>query len=341
MSDDVGAMSPPMNRRLIALLALPLLAACSAQVEGDDASDEAAVTKTATISFKADWTVSSSKKLATGTKVTIAYDTARTPCTGTSGGYPAFSTTAWYQLGTTAPKSVVVAGLNPSGPLAPTFTIPSAVLGEGAPANDLAIWFESTSRWGCHSYDSAYGKNFHFPITVPASAPDWMGKTWVVTSRATCNDGKACPGDGRALGTGFVYDSWVEQRAAIRQVSFEAYEPGVTDWNNPDAWKKLDARIYTRIGGSGSFSWKPVSIAGFSGNNVSYAVDLRPLQPFSGNTITNKTDCPKFPYVVKDALVEADVQFYFQVNGVELRPADGTVYHGAFQSYSGLLAICK
>ena len=45
--------------------------------------------------------------------------------------------------------------------------------------------------------------------------------------------------------------------------------------------------------------------------------------------------------MVNGPLVEADVQLYFEVNGTELRPADGTVYHGAYQSYAGLLAICN
>ncbi len=327
----------------LAFLALPLLvatAACSVATD-DVASTDDAVTTSATLGFKSDWTVSSSGKLAPGTKVTVAYDTKRTGCTGTQGGKPVFSTTATWKLASGPTGSVVVAGLNPSGPLAPSFTIPNAVWGEGAPGGDLAMWFESTNMWGCHEWDSAYGQNHHFAVTPAASAPDWLGKSWVVTSRQTCNDGKACPGDGRALGTGFLYDSWVEQRAAIREMSFEVYEPGVTDWSDPNAWQKLDVRVYSRIGGAGPFTFKYVPIAGRSGNNLKYAVELRAYQPFSGNTIVNKADCPKFPYTVKDPLVEADVQFYFTVNGTELRPADGTVYHGTYQSYSGLLAVCK
>jgi hypothetical protein len=30
--------------------------------------------------------------------------------------------------------------------------------------HDLAMWFEATSVWGCHAWDSAYGANYHFAI---------------------------------------------------------------------------------------------------------------------------------------------------------------------------------
>ena len=30
--------------------------------------------------------------------------------------------------------------------------------------HDLALWFEATSVWGCHAYDSAYGANYHVTI---------------------------------------------------------------------------------------------------------------------------------------------------------------------------------
>jgi hypothetical protein len=30
--------------------------------------------------------------------------------------------------------------------------------------HDLALWFEATSIWGCHAWDSADGANYHFTI---------------------------------------------------------------------------------------------------------------------------------------------------------------------------------
>ena len=328
-----------MKSLLAALVALPMVA-CAASNE-DVGTNEGEQTKGATLTFNASWAVQQTGTLAPGGKVTIAYDAKRAQCTGDFMGKPGYSVIASWRLAGRAPQSVTVAGLPPYGALDPTFTLPSAVWGEGAPGGDLEVWFENSSRWGCHAWDSNYGSNYHFAVRAPASAPDWMGKAQVVLSRATCNDGRACDGDRKALGT-FLYDSWAEQRAAIRQASFEVYEPGTTDWNDPDTWKKLDARVYSRVGDTGAFAWKHVDIEGRTGGNVRYAVDLRSIHPLPAQTVAKKADCPKFALTTVNggAVVQADVQLYFQVNGVELRPADGTVFHGTYQQYAQYYSVC-
>ena len=30
--------------------------------------------------------------------------------------------------------------------------------------HDVALWFEATSIWGCHAWDSSNGANYHFTI---------------------------------------------------------------------------------------------------------------------------------------------------------------------------------
>lgn len=312
---------------------------CSAA--STDASDTSAAlgdAQTATLHFKSDFTVETTGRIAVGTKVTVDYDTARTPCTGTFRGNPAFTVTGHTRMGAGPETTFVAAGHAPTGELDPTFVVPGVVFGAGAPSTDLQVWFESTSIWGCHAWDSNLGQNYHVDVVLPASAPDWMGNATVTLSRATCN-GQACPEDAHALGQGFLYDSWAAQRAAIRQLAFEVYEPGVTDHDDPDLWKKLDVRMYTRIGDEGSFQASYVNLQGRSGNNARYAVDLTKLSPFPTNTQT--TGCPSFPFTwVDSALLEADVQFYLQVNGVELRPEDGTVFHGRYQGYASIFPGC-
>jgi hypothetical protein len=334
-------MEAPIMRALLSLLCSIPLVACVAGTD-DTATDTGEATKAATLKFTSSWAVTQTGTLAPGSKVTIKYDAARAQCTGDFMGKPGYSVIASWRLGSGAASTVSVAGLPPYGALDPTFTIPSAVYGEGAPGGDLEMWFENTSRWGCHAWDSNLGQNYHFAVKAPSSAPDWMGKSWVVMSRATCDNGRACPGDGKALGTGFLWDSWSEQRAAIRQMSFEVFEKGVTDWNDPDTWKKLDVRLYSRVGDAGAFTSRYVDLDSHVGNNARYAVDLRTMHPLAVATISKKSDCPKFPLKLTGAgsLIEADVQFYFRVNGIDLRPADGTVFHGAYQQYAQGYAVC-
>ena len=83
-----------------------------------------------------------------------------------------------------------------------------------------------------------------------------------------------------------------------------------------------------------------------TGNNARYALDLTTLDPLNApGTLTNKADCPTFPVTYEGPAgadyIDADVQFYFTVNGVELRPAGGGVYHGKYQNYAGLYAVCR
>jgi hypothetical protein len=324
----------------LALLGALLLPACVASPEeASEADSEASKGAPVTLRFAASGKVTQSKTIVGGSKVKIVYEEARTRCTGTMYGKPAFSVAAHYRVNGGPVQTIVVAGLAPAGTLDPTFTVPSVVGPSGSTAGHLELWFESTSRWGCHEWDSDYGKNFHFAVAAPKNAPQWIGNAAVVLSRNTCGGG-ACDADRRPLEIGFLYDSWVAQRAAIRQLSFDVYEAGVTDTGDPDMWKKIDVRLYSRVGGEGPFQMRYVNLEKRVGNDARYAVDLRSLVPFPGDTVTDPKSCPAFPYTVSGPIVEADVQFYFAIDGVELRPADGTVFHGRYQDYADLYKIC-
>ena len=325
-----------------------VLGGCSAASSDEDvasAADSHLTGKTVTLTFRSDFTIDASDTIVKGDTVKIAYDANRlTACRGDlSAGHPGWGIGALYSLNGAAAKSVNVAGLNPDPSATPTFTVNAA--------GDLAIWFENNSAWGCDAYDSNYGANYHFPVLASDNPPGWVGEAQVITSRATCNDGGPCDADFRDLGTGFTYDTWTRERAAIREVYFQVWKQGVTDFDNANLWKQLDVEIHSRIGGSGDFTMAYVSFDTREGNNARYAVDLRTLDPLAGpgggngSQLTDKSQCPTFPVTYEGTgaqqMIDADVQVYFTVNGVELRPADGTVFHGKYQNYGGLYSICQ
>ena len=335
-----------MRSAAFSVLAL-LLSACAVESADnvDETSAEATKTTTAKLSFTSAWTVNASRALAFGDKVQVAYDAARvTQCTGDFNGKPAWSQTGYWQVGSGPVSTFEAGGFSPSsGTAKPIFSLPAAVVrGEGSTTGDLTVWFQTTNRWGCTAYDSNLGQNYHFAIHPPANAPDWMGTARVVTSRNTCNDGRACDADRKPLGDGFVYGTWTAQRALIREASIEVYRAGVTDHADPELWKKLDVRAYTRVAGTSKFATQYLFFDGNVGNNARYTLQLRPLQPFAGNTVQNVKDCPAFPFHhTSDGYVEADVEIYFWVNGVELRGADGAPFKGTYQDYEGIYALCK
>lgn len=343
-------------RSLAALLVISGLAACAeAPVETPTpAADEAATTTEdltagdAKLRFTADFRVEQDKALTAGKKVQVLYDAARvTDCLGEQNGQPAWTQTGFYRVNGGQVGNFEAAGFSPSGGKKDAvIALPAPVVrGAGSPVGDLAIWFQTTNRWGCSAWDSNYGDDYHFAIQPPANAPQWLGQADVVTSRATCGNGKACDADRRALGQGFVYDTATAQRAAIRQVSFQVYREGVTDHDDAGLWEKLDVRAYTRVGKTGAFAQHYLPFDARIGNNARYTFELRPLMPFAGNTVTQQSDCPAFPYrhvgpAGAGGYVEADVEFYFWVNGVELRAEDGNAFVGRYQDYAGLYAIC-
>jgi hypothetical protein len=100
--------------------------------------------------------------------------------------------------------------------------------------------------------------------------------------------------------------------------------------------------MHHRFGDSGEFSWRYVDLDRRVGNDARYAAWLRKVDPFGGNTITDEASCPKVPLTkTADGLyVSTQMQFYFSVNGVELRPEGGGTYTGVFEDYAGLYAPC-
>lgn len=331
-------------RSLSAVLFASIVMGCSvpSSTETDDSTvttSEAALNEAGTITF-GPGNVETSGVLQRTKKVRIAYDVSRlTACRGDFMGNPGWSITGFWKIGDAgAVHTFEAGGFSPSGGHGdgPVLTLEQA--------GELQVWFQNTSRWGCSAYDSDFGKNYRFTVKPAAGDPGWMGNTSVVISRATCNDGRACDADVHAITGDITYETYARQRAAIRQVLFEVWKEGVTDFDNADLWKQLDVQVHSRIGSTGAFATTAyVPFDRRQGNNARYAVELRGLDPLYGpNTITNAADCPAFPLTLDASgqYVEAVVEMYFTVNGVELRPSAGGAYRVRYQNYKSLFAVC-
>lgn len=328
--------------RHVGLFAIGLVVSGCAAASTAPSSDESSTASSARASsdvelaFRADFTQSPSGALVVGGHARVVYDVSRlTACRGDLAGGPGWSITGHYRIAGGAVGSFEAGGLSPShGTSAP-------ILALTAPG-DLEVWFENTSAWGCQGWDSNFGRNYHFTIAPSPDAPGWVGNASYVIARGTCS-GAPCDADIHPLAPSFTFDTWARQRAAFTEALFEVWKTGVTDFDNPDLWKQLDVELHTRIGDSGAFVTSYVGFDRRLGNNARYAVQLRALDPLSaGSALANKSDCPKFPTTVSadGQYVQADVQLYFTVNGVELRPSGGGVFHGLYSNYRGLYSIC-
>lgn len=113
----------------------------------------------AVLSFDADWSESQSDAIRAGDAVVVHYDPARlAQCQYSTGGHAGWSITAHYQVDGGAVKSLVVTRAEGSTVVAgdPSVTVPRG--------HDLALWFDATSAYGCHAYDSNMNANYYFAI---------------------------------------------------------------------------------------------------------------------------------------------------------------------------------
>jgi len=302
--------------------------------DGASASHEGAVEGLAKIGFDASYHTTVDGTLRAGGKVTISYDPARlTTCRGEEGGRPQWGLSLVWRLGSANGQTAIAGLMAPAG---------NEVTLELPAAGDLEIWFQNTNKYGCVAWDSNYGRNYHFQVAARADAPGWMGNAAQVIARETCNDGKACDSSRRSLAGGFVFDTWARQRAVIAGAYFDVWKAGVTDFDNPDLWKQLDARVYHRAVGASAWSWSYVSFEKRVGNDARYMASLRKIDPLGGSTRTTKAECPaaKLTVTPDGQYVQAEVELYFVVNGTELRPESGGTWRGTFVDYRGLYAPC-
>ncbi|MCA9640341.1 MAG: hypothetical protein H6718_20320 [Polyangiaceae bacterium] len=297
----------------------------------------------AVLTFSADYSEAISAPLEAGGRVRISYDASRTPCTSYKYGQPAYSVLAHWRLDGGDVQTLQVAGFESyPGAIDASFVLPGA--------GDLELWFESSDVYGCHAWDSDFGVNYHFPVASASSVeePAWMGNTAYVINRQTCG-ATACDSDRRSLDDGFAYDSYARQRAAVRSAFFDVWQPGVTDWDNPDLWQQLDARVYYRFtdGGDNATEWsfEYVNFQKRVGNDARYELPLRPHDVLGGYTRTSADQCPDVPLEVVEVAgtptyVRTHFEFYFTVNGRVLQASGGTPFEGVFEDYYGLYTPC-
>lgn len=114
------------------------------------------------ITFDADWSITQSAPLVAGQSAVFRYNTNRLPsCRATYNGLPAWAITASYEAdsSSTVPTLTVNDGSSSSNPIDVGFVVPYGA--------DLSVWFHNSDEWGCSTWDSSYGQNFHFAIQGP------------------------------------------------------------------------------------------------------------------------------------------------------------------------------
>jgi hypothetical protein len=265
----------------------------------------------ANLVFDADFTQHRDGILAPGGTVSIVYAQSRlAQCKQTQGGYPQWDITAHvlFQPG----GQLLAASVRDA---AATLTVP-------IDARHAVVWFEATSVSGCHAWDSNYGNNYTFDGAAP---PQWVGNGDVLITRDTSGD--ICGGG--SISSGFSFDTWARQRAAITNMCFEVYQPGMTDHDDPDLWQKLDTELHWRYYGQTTWTVTPVSFDRRTGNNARYAFGLRSIDPF------RDFHCPEVAAIptADQQYVQISIEYYLVVNGFELRPEPGAWFAGTFTDY--------
>jgi len=202
----------------------------------------------------------------------------------------------------------------------PTISIPAG-------AASMEMWFATSGRSCGTHWDSNYGANYPFRVDSPAplaASPTWIGNAIVHISR---DPRDPCDG-GSDAAHGFSFGTWARQRAAVHNACFEVWQPGVTDWDNPDLWRQLDVRVHYRFAAGAPFAWSYVSIDRRAGHNARYAWDVASLDPFGHRR------CPQVPYTRGAHAVRARVDYFFSVNGAELRPSGAdSLFSGEYVDY--------
>lgn len=261
--------------------------------------------------FAGDFTQHREGVLAPGGQVAIAYDTSRlATCHEEQGGHALWDVAAHVRF-------------DPGGELRDASVLAGDVTLPVPPDTRQAVlWFEATNASGCHAWDSAYGANYTFDAATP---PQWVGNARTLLTRDTSGD--LC--GGAAASSGFAFDTWTRQRAAITNLCFEVYQPGMTDRDDPDLWQKLDVSLHWRVDGAAAWQVLPVDFDRRTGDNARYAQSWRELDPF------RPYHCPEGTVTTTpDGYAQATVDYVVVVNGFELRPEPGAAFSGVFTDYA-------
>lgn len=197
-------------------------------------------------------------------------------------------------------------------------------------ARSVELWFENTAIPGCQAWDSNFGNNYRFDVLLP---PSWVGGATALTTRDTSS-----PCDpGVDISNGFTFGTWTRERAAITNICFKVWSPGVTDRDDANVWQKLDATLRYRVRGTSDPLTSVYALFDRRlGNDARFAVSLRPLDPFRPyqcpTVATTPAPDPRY--------VQAQLEYIIVVNGVELRPAPGEFFVATFEDNVGTRPGC-
>ncbi|MDQ3369318.1 MAG: DUF6209 family protein [Myxococcota bacterium] len=261
--------------------------------------------------FAADFSERREGVLAPGGELTIAYDTARVPtCRHSRGGFPLWEMTAHVRFEPGLEYQTVSVR-----DAAATIAVPPS-------ARSVQLWFENTSASGCQAWDSNEGANYRFDMARP---PQWIG---LVQSLITRGASDPCEG-GASASQGVQFDTWARQRAAISNLCFQVYEPGMTDRDDPELWQKLDVTMKWRYVGQTAWQSRYVGFDRRVGNNARYALNWREHDPL------RSYHCPEVaPTPVPGGYVQVALEYYLVVNGGEVRPQPGAAFSATFVDYA-------
>lgn len=272
----------------------------------------------ARIVFAADHTQTQVGGLVPGGQVRLEYDVNRlTTCRNSRNGFDLWDITAHVRWDTGESSSASIK----AGAL--LVDVPRT-------ARAMEVWFENTAVPGCQAWDSNYGANYRFDVLLP---PGWVGAATTLTSRDTTDP---CDG-GLDAAAGVTFGTWARQRAAYANVCFRVWSAGVTDRDDPEVWRKLDATLRYRARNSGgAFTSVYASFDRRVGNDARFTAGLRAIDPF------RPYHCPDVPTTVTPdgQYQRAELEYLIVVNGVELRPAANQYFVATFEDYAGVRPGC-
>lgn len=271
-----------------------------------DACTPAAGPQGAKLVFAADHSEHREGVLAPGGEVTIVYDTNRlTTCRHARNGNPLWEMTAHVLFEPGGERRAVSVR-----DAAATLAVPPT-------ASAITLWFENTSASGCQAWDSNLGANYRWQA---ARAPQWVGE---IRNLITRGGSDACDG-GSPASAGFAFDTWARQRAAITNLCFQVYQPGITDRDDAVIWQELDVQMKWRHAGETTWRSRYVDHDRRVGNNARYHLTWRDHDPF------RSYHCPEATPTQATGGESLAVEYFLVVNGLEVRPAPGAAYAGMF-----------
>lgn len=327
----VSVPAAAMKYRILSCAALALLACRPSEERVNDSrianAAQAVATAPVVLRFLANGGLEREQALQPGRALRIDYPTERlTACRSTHNGHPAWDLEAHVLFQPSGEERFASIRRFESQQGTPTNTVFAVPFETQIPAGttSLEVWFVNWSGADsrCRAYDSNLGANYVFAVQRPVA---WFGVPTVLLSRST-----EVPCGTTSLEGGFRFDTWVRQRAAIRNLCFEVWEPGLTDTDRSDVWEQIDAQLLYRYADTEAWQSIAAQHLGRRGNNALYAVNLTALDPFRANRCTVEPTHPS----ENGQYVVADVALKISVNGEALNSQNGDAFVGQFEDYT-------